>query len=109
TDGDVLARFLESTALARLARAVAGHRIEQQPVGARDRERMLEARGHLLANLSSPPTLPALARLVGTNEFRLKRDFKLLFGEPVHAFVLRRRLEQARMLLADRDRSIKQI
>jgi AraC-like DNA-binding protein len=63
----------------------------------------------LLSRLADPPTLTELARAVGTNEFQLKRDFKALFGQPVHAFVLERRLERAHALLVDTDRAIKEI
>jgi AraC-like DNA-binding protein len=75
----------------------------------RDVDRMIEARDRLLASLSDPPTLPQLARAVATNEFTLKRDFKAMFGLPVHAFVLERRLERARARLLETDRPIKSI
>ncbi|HSS38624.1 MAG TPA: AraC family transcriptional regulator [Polyangia bacterium] len=107
--GDLRRLFLESTALSLLARALSGARVGPAPLPPRDRDRVLEARARLLASMRNPPTLGALARMVGTNEFRLKRDFKLLFGEPVHAFLLRRRLEHARALLLDRERSVKEI
>jgi AraC-like DNA-binding protein len=107
--GSLRRLFLESTALSMLARALSGRRIEQRSLRVRDRERMLEARDRLIASMRTPPTLPVLARMVGTNEFRLKRDFKIMFGEPVHAFLLRRRLEHARAQLLDRDRSVKEI
>jgi AraC-like DNA-binding protein len=108
--GSLRRLFLESTALSLLVRALSRRSLQPAPsLGARARDRMLEARERLLASMGAPPTLPALARSLGTNEFRLKRDFKLMFGEPVHAFLLRRRLEHARVLLRDRDRSVKEI
>jgi AraC-like DNA-binding protein len=107
--GDLRRLFVESTALTLLVRALSCQDVERPPLGGQRRERMLDARAHLLANMRTPPTLAAVARVLGTNEFRLKRDFKLLFGEPVHAFLLRRRLEHARVLLRDRDRSVKEI
>jgi AraC family transcriptional regulator, transcriptional activator of the genes for pyochelin and ferripyochelin receptors len=107
--GDLRRLFLESTALSLLARALSGAFIAPAPLGVRERDRMLEARALLLERMRDPPTLQALARMVGTNEFRLKHDFKLLFGEPVHAFLLRRRLEHARALLLERERSVKEI
>ena len=108
--GNLRRLFLESTVLGLLARVSSGRRIEAgRALIGLARDRMLEARARLLASMRTPPTLSELARQVGTNEFRLKRDFKTLFGEPVHAFLLRRRLDHARTLLLDRDRSVKEI
>jgi AraC-like DNA-binding protein len=50
-------------------------------------------------NITSPPTIGKLARLVCLNEYKLKRGFKELFGMPVHAYVIDKRLERARFLL----------
>lgn len=108
--GSLRRLFLESTAHQMLVRALMGSSREPETrPGPRERERMLEARAHLLDHMHAPPTLAALARVVGTNEFRLKRDFKAAFGEPVHAFLLARRLEHARDLLLDGQLTIKQI
>ncbi|WP_168735748.1 helix-turn-helix domain-containing protein [Cohnella fermenti] len=48
---------------------------------------------------AAPPTLAELARMVCLNEYKLKKGFKLLFGMPVHAYVIERRLEEACRLL----------
>lgn len=53
------------------------------------------------SNLISPPGLEGLSRQVCLNEFKLKKGFKLLFGMPVHAYVIDRRLEAAFHLLED--------
>lgn len=102
--------FLESKIIELLVRylgvAAAPRRASMRP---RDVDLMIEARDRLLACLANPPTIPELARILGTNEFRLKRDFKALFGQPVHAFVIERRLERARTLLVETDRPIKEI
>jgi len=108
--GSLRRLFLESTAHQMLVRALMGIAREPEPrVEPRERERMLAARAHLLEHMHAPPTLAKLARVVGTNEFRLKRDFKAAFGEPVHAFLLARRLEHARDLLLDSQRTVKEI
>ncbi|UNC93090.1 AraC family transcriptional regulator [Candidatus Contubernalis alkaliaceticus] len=50
----------------------------------------------------SPPTLRKLAKRVCLNEYKLKTGFKELFGLPVHAYVIDKRLEMARLLLEDK-------
>jgi AraC-like DNA-binding protein len=108
--GSLRAAFLESKVVELLTRYLAVPPDPSDgPMKPRDVDRMIEARDRLLSRLADPPTLPELARSVGTNEFRLKRDFKALFGQPVHAFVLERRLERARELLVQTDRPIKEI
>jgi len=107
--GSLRGAFLESKVVELLVRYLALPAPSDGPMKPRDFDRMIEARDRLLSRLADPPTLPELARAVGTNEFQLKRDFKALFGQPVHAFVLEHRLERAHMLLVETDRPIKEI
>ncbi|WP_341277711.1 AraC family transcriptional regulator [Paenibacillus sp. FSL H8-0537] len=53
------------------------------------------------AQLVTPPSLEALSKLVCLNEFKLKKGFKLLFGLPVHAYIIDRRLDDAYRLLEE--------
>ncbi|MFB9275509.1 helix-turn-helix transcriptional regulator [Cohnella cellulosilytica] len=57
-------------------------------------------------NLSSPPGLRALTKLVALNEFKLKKGFKQLFGMSVHAYVIDRRVETAYALLQEGKRTV---
>ncbi|MFB7813750.1 helix-turn-helix domain-containing protein [Paenibacillus chitinolyticus] len=59
------------------------------------------AKDILDGDLMSPPGLEALAKRVCLNEFKLKKGFKLLFGMPVHAYVIDRRLEAAFHMLEE--------
>lgn len=54
-------------------------------------------------------TLPDLARLVGTNECYLKRQFKSMFGMPVRAYQQKIRMEKANHLLLNTAMSIEDI
>jgi AraC family transcriptional regulator len=54
------------------------------------------------AHLASPLTLTELAAAAGLSEFHFARMFKQSTGESPHAFVLRRRIELAKCLLAKR-------
>lgn len=67
------------------------------------------ARDLLLERLDDPPTLAELARHARTNEFKLKRGFREIFGTSPYAYFLRHRLELARSWLLDTDWSIARI
>jgi AraC-like DNA-binding protein len=58
------------------------------------------ARGLLTSRIADPPSLQELAEAVGANRFVLLRAFRRAVGVPPHAFVLRLRVERARMRLA---------
>lgn len=45
------------------------------------------------------PSLTRLSRLVGLNEYKLKKGFKELFGTSIHAYLIQKRLELAKGLL----------
>lgn len=91
--------FLESGALALLAAQVEDHsrNSEQRAAVLRlpIRQRLMQARTILQQSLVEPPSIIALARIVGINEFDLKRGFKQLFGTTVFGYVRRCRMERA--------------
>lgn len=64
-----------------------------------DMENLHRAKAILDADIGNTPTLNVLARKAALNEYKLKTGFKELFGMPVHAYVIDRRLEKARFLL----------
>jgi AraC family transcriptional activator of pyochelin receptor len=72
----------------------------------RETRQLHEAREILLANLGAPPSIPELARRVGTNARKLGEGFNTLFGSPVYAFVKARRLEEAKRLLESGETSV---
>src|SRR5690606_36865867 len=76
-----------------------GNRIHALP--ARERRQLELAHEWLLKDLSSPPTISELARQVGLNQLKLKRGFKLLFGDSIYALFLKKRMERARELLQE--------
>lgn len=73
---------------------------------ARDIARLHEARSILLAELAAPPSVPELARRVGTNAKKLGAGFQALFGSTVYGFVKTSRLDAARLLLEGGETSI---
>lgn len=66
-----------------------------------DTESLRQARRILDENIASPPTIGKLARLVYLNEYKLKTGFKKMFGMPVHAYIIDKRLEMARFLMEE--------
>jgi AraC-like DNA-binding protein len=75
----------------------------------RDREKLVAARDFVNSHLTDPPVLGELARQVGLNEYKLKRGFKELFGTTVFAYLTAERLELARRMLLDTDKSAAEI
>lgn len=67
-----------------------------------DIDRIHQARDILIANLEHPPTLLALARQVGLNDYKLKLGFQQVFGTTAFGYLHAHRLEQARRMLAAR-------
>jgi AraC family transcriptional activator of pyochelin receptor len=59
------------------------------------------AREYILRNLEEPPSLSQLARIVGINEYKLKRGFKEIFGNTVFGYLSDARLEMACTDLAE--------
>ncbi|WP_162618524.1 helix-turn-helix domain-containing protein [Pedobacter yulinensis] len=64
-----------------------------------DAEKLWQARLHMEQHLQAPPSLFELARLIGLNDYKLKRDFKKLFGTTVFGYLYEKRMEKAKALL----------
>jgi AraC-like DNA-binding protein len=64
-----------------------------------DRESLEKAKEIVDNHISNPITLAKLSRMVYLNEYKLKTGFKALFGKPVYAYLLDKRMEYARLLL----------
>lgn len=70
----------------------------------RDLNRIYEARDYLAQHFAEPPTIPQLARMVGTNQTKLKAGFKEVLGLTIHQYIRERRMELAAELLLTRKR-----
>lgn len=70
---------------------------------------LMRARQILRERLADPPSLTELARLVGTNQPRLSKGFRTLFGTTVYGFVRESRLQRARELLAATQLPVKSV
>jgi AraC family transcriptional activator of pyochelin receptor len=74
-----------------------------------DIEKLHYAREILTRCLDRPPTLSALALMVGLNEYKLKRYFQELFQTSVYGYVSQARLAQAREMIMEREKNISTI
>jgi AraC-like DNA-binding protein len=68
-----------------------------------------QIRGYLDANLRHQVSMERLAQMSGVTPDYLNRLFRRHVGEPVHAYLLKKRLEQARRMCEESDLLIKQI
>jgi AraC-like DNA-binding protein len=100
--------YLESKALELLALTFAQVGLEDTHSPARPRlrpddiERIHHAGDILVDKMDAPPSLLALARHVGLNDFKLKVGFRQVFGTTAFGYLHDRRMERARRMLEER-------
>lgn len=82
---------------------------QQQFISKRDEEKIRYACEILKGDLVNPPGLAQLARLIGSNEFALKKGFKAVFGAPVYQFLQQLRMDRAQYLLLNTDQQIGEV
>ncbi|WP_417602744.1 helix-turn-helix transcriptional regulator [Owenweeksia hongkongensis] len=73
-----------------------------------EREKLYLAKQILSDNLETPPSLTELSRQIGLNSFKLKKNFKELFGVPVFKYLQNERLTKAHDLLRNGDATIQE-
>lgn len=71
--------------------------------------RMQEVKAILLENINTQIPLRTLAHMVGTNEFNLKRNFKIAFGNTVYGYLNNYKMELAKTMLIEKDFTIAEI
>lgn len=74
-----------------------------------DIEKLQQAAEILSKNFNDPPSLKALARECGLNEYKLKKDFRQLFGISVMNYVQEQRMSLAKDLIVNTDKTISEI
>ncbi len=53
----------------------------------------------LVSNMSNPPSIPELAKMVGTNEMKLKNSFKRMYRNTIYGYLVDHRMNSARLIL----------
>jgi putative transcriptional regulator, araC family len=69
---------------------------------------LLKAKKILLTSMQNPPSIKELAHLCGTNDFWLKKNFKLFFKDTIYQLLAKERLKLAFALLKQNNISIKE-
>jgi len=106
-EGTVKKIYLEGKALELLAvyldELVLEHGTSDHLSGfsAADIQALHQAREMISGNTITPPTIGQLSRLVCLNECKLKSGFRELFGMPIHAYIIDKRMELARLLMME--------
>jgi len=106
--------LLESKVIELLALQISQFELVQNnpaptPLKQTEMEKMHEARAILISNTGEPLSLKSLALRVGTNEFNLKRDFKMLFGHTVYGYLNQYKMEQAKLMVMENEFTIAEI
>ncbi|PHN02990.1 helix-turn-helix domain-containing protein [Flavilitoribacter nigricans] len=82
--------------------------LQEANMPAGEREKLHQAKEILSNNLETPPSLSELSRRIGLNSYKLKKNFKELFGVPVFKYLQNERLTKAHDLLRYEDVSIQE-
>ncbi|WP_088340343.1 helix-turn-helix transcriptional regulator [Robiginitalea sediminis] len=72
---------------------------ESEAIKTPEREKLYQAKEILAQNLDAPPSLAELARQIGLNTFKLKKEFKEYFGVPVFKYLQNERMTTAHDLI----------
>ncbi|MEM9077546.1 MAG: AraC family transcriptional regulator [Bacteroidota bacterium] len=73
-----------------------------------EREKLYEAKEILSNNLDTPPSLNELSKIIGLNTFKLKKDFKELFGVPVFKYLQNERMNKAHHLIRSNEATVQE-
>lgn len=105
---DTKGREIFCTIVDGLAAAAASEPVQAR-LSVRDVNRVHEARDILADQYRNPPTIPALARMVGLNQTKLKAAFKAVFNLTISEFTVQCRMERATELLTTTGLSVSEI
>lgn len=85
------------------------HSSNQFIKSAKDKRSLIEARELLNTRIHNPPTIVELSKLIGLNEYKLKKGFKELFGTTIFGYIHHLRMSIAKRLLLGSDKTVKEI
>lgn len=74
-----------------------------------EQDALYEAKTILETNLDTPPTIRVLSRMVGMNEFDLKKGFKRTFNTTIYRYVNALKMQQAKEILQEGNKSISEV
>ena len=82
--------------------------ISEDTIPSHERAKLQQARDILINNLEHPPSLTELSKEIGLNTFKLKKNFKELFGVPVFKYLQNERLNTANELIRSEKMTIQE-
>lgn len=74
-----------------------------------EKDQIIYARDYLLEHADNPPSLSELSKIVGMNEYKLKKSFKETFHTTVFGYLTDHRMEQARKTLLENHSTISEL
>jgi AraC family transcriptional regulator, transcriptional activator of the genes for pyochelin and ferripyochelin receptors len=74
-----------------------------------DKEKIMAVRDLIMEKLDDPPNLSQIARMVGLNEYKLKRGFKETFQTTIFGYLAEQRLQLAFQYLRDTEKTAAEI
>ncbi|MDT0645477.1 AraC family transcriptional regulator [Zunongwangia sp. F260] len=74
-----------------------------------DKQKLFEAKEILALKIERPPTIVELSKLVGLNEYKLKKGFKELFETTIFGYIHKTRMTLAKRLLLGTEKSAKEV
>ena len=83
-------------------------RLSESSISSEERNKLQQAKEILTTNLENPPSLTDLSREIGLNSFKLKKNFKELFGVPVFKYLQNERLNTAHEQIRNHSMSIQE-
>ncbi|SMO32415.1 AraC-type DNA-binding protein [Saccharicrinis carchari] len=81
---------------------------KESSIKASEREKLFEAKEILSNNLETPPSLSELSKQIGLNSFKLKKNFKQVFGVPVFKYLQNERLTKAHQLIRNNEATVQE-
>lgn len=105
----LLSKSIELLVLSAEASNAAENRKDSFIKKATDKEKIIAVRDIINQRLSSPPNLSEIAKMVGLNEYKLKKGFKETFGNTVFGYLAEQRLSLAQQYLRDTEKTAAEI
>lgn len=100
--------FFRSQVTALLSHFFGQLALQQPTTKSGEREKLDLAKDLLTQQLDNPPSLNELARAIGLNTSKLKKQFKAYFGVPVFKYLQKKRLTTAHSLIQGQQLSIQE-
>lgn len=82
--------------------------LQTEKINLEERNKLYLAKEILLGNLDNPPSLSELSHRIGLNSFKLKKNFKELFGTPVFKYLQNERLKLAHDLIRNQEATVQE-